>query len=123
MKNEKSKSLFAAILAVLSIGLVSCGNENNPSQPSNNPTTPSNNSQTPSVKNSYTFDVNGELKEGMTVTLIFKNNGSAIVEQASVVYSVDDASKATVSGNKITFTGNGSIKITATYKGETIEKQ
>lgn len=119
---KKSKSLFAAILAVLSIGLVSCGNENNPSQPSNNPTTPSNNSQTPSVKNSYTFDVNGELKEGMTVTLIFKNNGSAIVEQASVVYSVDDASKATVSGNKITFTGNGSVKITATYKGETIEK-
>lgn len=122
-KMKKSKSLFAAILAVLSIGLVSCGNENNPSQPSNNPTTPSNNSQTPSVKNSYTFDVNGELKEGMTVTLIFKNNGSAIVEQASVVYSVDDASKATVSGNKITFTGNGSIKITATYKGETIEKK
>ena len=81
-KMKKSKSLFAAILAVLSIGLVSCGNENNPSQPSNNPTTPSNNSQTPSVKNSYTFDVNGELKEGMTVTLIFKNNGSAIVEQA-----------------------------------------
>lgn len=121
-KMKKSKSLFAAILAVLSIGLVSCGNENNPSQPSNNPTTPSNNSQTPSVKNSYAFDVNGELKEGMTVTLIFKNNGSAIVEQASVVYSVDDASKATVSGNKITFTGNGSIKITATYKGETIEK-
>lgn len=121
-KMKKSKSLFAAILAVLSIGLVSCGNENNPSQPSNNPTTPSNNSQTPSVKNSYTFDVNGELKEGMTVTLIFKNNGSAIVEQASVVYSVDDVSKATVSGNKITFTGNGSIKITATYKGETIEK-
>ena len=121
-KMKKSKSLFAAILAVLSIGLVSCGNENNPSQPSNNPTTPSNNSQTPSVKNSYTFDVNGELKEGMTVTLIFKNNGSAIVEQASVVYSVDDASKATVSGNKITFTGNGSVKITATYKGETIEK-
>lgn len=121
-KMKKSKSLFAAILAVLSIGLVSCGNENNPSQPSNNPTTPSNNSQTPSVKNSYTFDVNGELKEGMTVTLIFKNNGSAIVEQASVVYSVDDASKATVSGNKITFTGNGSIKITATYKGEAIEK-
>lgn len=121
-KMKKSKSLFAAILAVLSIGLVSCGNENNPSQPSNNPTTPSNNSQTPSVKNSYTFDVNGELKEGMTITLIFKNNGSAIVEQASVVYSVDDASKATVSGNKITFTGNGSIKITATYKGETIEK-
>lgn len=121
-KMKKSKSLFAAILAVLSIGLVSCGNENNPSQPSNNPTTPSNNSQTPSVKNSYTFDVNGELKEGMTVTLIFKNNGSAIVDQASVVYSVDDASKATVSGNKITFTGNGSIKITATYKGETIEK-
>lgn len=119
-KMKKSKSLFAAILAVLSIGLVSCGNES--SQPSNNPTTPSNNSQTPSVKNSYTFDVNGELKEGMTVTLIFKNNGSAIVEQASVVYSVDDASKATVSGNKITFTGNGSIKITATYKGETIEK-
>ena len=117
---KKSKSLFAAILAVLSIGLVSCGNES--SQPSNNPTTPSNNSQTPSVKNSYTFDVNGELKEGMTVTLIFKNNGSAIVEQASVVYSVDNASKATVSGNKITFTGNGSIKITATYKGETIEK-
>lgn len=116
---KKSKSLFAAILAVLSIGLVSCGNENNPSQ---QPSTPSNNSQTPSVKNSYTFDVNGELKEGMTVTLIFKNNGSAIVEQASVVYSVDDASKATVSGNKITFTGNGSIKITATYKGETIEK-
>lgn len=114
-KMKKSKSLFAAILAVLFIGLVSCGNENNPSQPSNN-------SQTPSVKNSYTFDVNGELKEGMTVTLIFKNNGSAIVEQASVVYSVDDASKATVSGNKITFTGNGSIKITATYKGETIEK-
>lgn len=121
-KMKKFKSLFAAILAVLSIGLVSCGNENNPSQPSNNPTTPSNNSQTPSVKNYYTFDVNGELKEGMTVTLIFKNNGSAIVEQASVVYSVDDASKATVSGNKITFTGNGSIKITATYKGETIEK-
>ncbi len=121
-KMKKSKSLFAAILAVLSIGLVSCGNENNPSQPSNNPTTPSNNSQTPSVKNSYTFDVNGELKEGMTVTLIFKNNGSAIVEQASVVYSVDDASKATVSGNKITFTGNGFVKITATYKGETIEK-
>lgn len=121
-KMKKSKSLFAAILAVLSIGLVSCGNENNPSQPSNNPTTPSNNSQTPSVKSSYTFDVNGELKEGMTVTLIFKNNGSAIVEQASVVYSVDDASKATVSGNKITFTGNGSVKITATYKGETIEK-
>lgn len=121
-KMKKSKSLFAAILAVLSIGLVSCGNENNPSQPSNNPTTPSNNSQTPSVKNSYTFDVNGELKEGMTVTLIFKNNGSAIVEQASVVYSVDDTSKATVSGNKITFTGSGSIKITATYKGETIEK-
>lgn len=119
---KKSKSLFAAILAVLSIGLVSCGNENNPSQPSNNPTTPSNNSQTPSVKNSYTFDVNGELKEGMTVTLIFKNNGSAIVEQASVVYSVDDASKATVSGNKITFTENGTVKITATYKGETIEK-
>lgn len=119
---KKSKSLFAAILAVLSIGLVSCGNENNSSQPSNNPTTPSNNSQTPSVKNSYTFDVNGELKEGMTVTLIFKNNGSAIVEQASVVYSVDDASKATVFGNKITFTGNGSVKITATYKGETIEK-
>lgn len=119
-KMKKSKSLFAAILAVLSIGLVSCGNES--SQPSNNPTTPSNNSQTPSVKNSYTFDVNGELKEGMTVTLIFKNNGSAIVEQSSVVYSVDDASKATVSGNKITFTGNGSIKITATYKGETIEK-
>ncbi len=119
-KMKKSKSLFAAILAVLSIGLVSCGNES--SQPSNNPTTPSNNSQTPSVKNSYTFDVNGELKEGMTVTLIFKNNGSAIVEQASVVYSVDDASKATISGNKITFTGNGSIKITATYKGETIEK-
>lgn len=119
-KMKKSKSLFAAILAVLSIGLVSCGNES--SQPSNNPTTPSNNSQTPSVKNSYTFDVNGELKEGMTVTLIFKNNGSAIVEQASVVYSVDDASKATVSGNKITFTGNGSIKITATYKSETIEK-
>lgn len=117
---KKSKSLFAAILAVLSIGLVSCGNES--SQPSSNPTTPSNNSQTPSVKNSYTFDVNGELKEGMTVTLIFKNNGSAIVEQASVVYSVDDASKATVSGNKITFTGNGSVKITATYKGETIEK-
>lgn len=117
-KMKKSKSLFAAILAVLSIGLVSCGNENNPSQPS----TPSNNSQTPSVKNSYTFDVNGELKEGMTVTLIFKNNGSAIVDQASVVYSVDDASKATVSGNKITFTGNGSIKITATYKGEKIEK-
>ncbi len=114
-KMKKSKSLFAAILAVLSIGLVSCGNENNPSQPSNN-------SQTPSVKNSYTFDVNGELKEGMTVTLIFKNNGSAIVEQASVVYSVDDASKATVSGNKITFTGNGTVKITATYKGETIEK-
>lgn len=121
-KMKKSKSLFAAILAVLSIGLVSCGNENTPSQPSNNPTTPSNNSQTPSVKNSYTFDVNGELKEGMTVTLIFKNNGSAIVEQASVVYSVDDASKATVSGNKITFTGNGTVKITATYKGETIEK-
>lgn len=121
-KMKKSKSLFAAILAVLSIGLVSCGNENNPSQPSNNPTTPSNNSQTPYVKNSYTFDVNGELKEGMTVTLIFKNNGSAIVEQASVVYSVDDASKATVSGNKITFTGNGTVKITATYKGETIEK-
>lgn len=122
-KMKKSKSLFAAILAVLSIGLVSCGNENNPSQqPSNNPTTPSNNSQTPSVKNSYTFDVNGELKEGMTVTLIFKNNGSPIVEQASVVYSVDDASKATVSGNKITFTGSGSVKITATYKGETIEK-
>lgn len=121
-KMKKSKSLFAAILAVLSIGLVSCGNENNPSQPSNNPTTPSNNSQTPSVKNPYTFDVNGELKEGMTVTLIFKNNGSAIVEQASVVYSVDDASKATVSGNKITFTGNGTVKITATYKGETIEK-
>lgn len=121
-KMKKSKSLFAAILAVLSIGLVSCGNENNPSQPSNNPTTPSNNSQTPSVKNSYTFDVNGELKEGMTVTLIFKNNGSAIVEQASVVYSVDDASKATVSGNKITFTGNGTVKITATYKGETIGK-
>lgn len=122
-KMKKSKPLFAAILAVLSIGLVSCGNENNSSQqPSNNPTTPSNNSQTPSVKNSYTFDVNGELKEGMTVTLIFKNNGSAIVEQASVVYSVDDASKATVSGNKITFTGNGSVKITATYKGETIEK-
>jgi len=120
---KKSKSLFAAILAVLSIGLVSCGNENNPSQqPSNNPTTPSNNSQTPSVKNSYTFDVNGELKEGMTVTLIFKNNGSAIADQKGVVYSVDDASKATVSGNKITFTGNGSIKITATYKGETIEK-
>lgn len=119
-KMKKSKSLFAAILAVLSIGLVSCGNES--SQPSNNPTTPSNNSQTPSVKNSYTFDVNGELKEGMTVTLIFKNNGSTIAEQASVVYSVDDASKATVSGNKITFTGNGSIKITATYKGETIEK-
>lgn len=119
-KMKKSKSLFAAILAVLSIGLVSCGNES--SQPSSNPTTPSNNSQTPSVKNSYTFDVNGELKEGMTVTLIFKNNGSAIVEQASVVYSVDDASKATVSGNKITFTGNGTIKITATYKGETIEK-
>ena len=119
-KMKKSKSLFAAILAVLSIGLVSCGNES--SQPSSNPTTPSSNSQTPSVKNSYTFDVNGELKEGMTVTLIFKNNGSAIVEQASVVYSVDDASKATVSGNKITFTGNGSIKITATYKGETIEK-
>lgn len=118
-KMKKSKSLFAAILAVLSIGLVSCGNENNSSQ---QPSTPSNNSQTPSVKNSYTFDVNGELKEGMTVTLIFKNNGSAIVEQASVVYSVDDASKATVSGNKITFTGNGSIKITATYKGETIEK-
>lgn len=118
-KMKKSKSLFAAILAVLSIGLVSCGNENNPSQ---QPSTPSNNSQTPSVKNSYTFDVNGELKEGMTVTLIFKNNGSAIVEQASVVYSVDDASKATVSGNKITFTGNGSIKITATYKGETIKK-
>lgn len=114
-KMKKSKSLFAAILAVLSIGLVSCGNENNPSQPSNN-------SQTPSVKNSYTFDVNGELKEGMTVTLIFKNNGSAIVDQASVVYSVDDASKATVSGNKITFTGSGSVKITATYKGETIEK-
>lgn len=119
-KMKKSKSLFAAILAVLSIGLVSCGNKS--SQPSSNPTTPSNNSQTPSVKNSYTFDVNGELKEGMTVTLIFKNNGSAIVEQASVVYSVDDAFKATVSGNKITFTGNGSIKITATYKGETIEK-
>lgn len=119
-KMKKSKSLFAAILAVLSIGLVSCGNES--SQPSSNPTTPSNNSQTPSVKNSYTFDVNGELKEGMTVTLIFKNNGSAIVEQASVVYSVDDVSKATVFGNKITFTGNGSIKITATYKGETIEK-
>ena len=117
---KKSKSLFAAILAVLSIGLVSCGNES--SQPSNNPTTPSNNSQTPSVKNSYTFDVNGELKEGMTVTLIFKNNGSAIADQKGVVYSVDDASKATVSGNKITFTGNGSIKITATYKGETIEK-
>lgn len=122
-KMKKSKSLFAAILAVLSIGLVSCGNENNPSQqPSNNPTTPSNNSQTPSVKNSYTFDVNGELKEGMTVTLIFKNNGSAIADQKGVVYSVDDASKATVSGNKITFTGNGSVKITATYKGETIEK-
>lgn len=114
-KMKKSKSLFAAILAVLSIGLVSCGNQQQSS-------TPSNNSQTPSVKNSYTFDVNGELKEGMTVTLIFKSNGSAIVEQASVVYSVDDASKATVSGNKITFTGNGSIKITATYKGETIEK-
>lgn len=122
-KMKKSKSLFAAILAVLSIGLVSCGNENNSSQqPSNNPTTPSNNSQTPSVKNSYTFDVNGELKEGMTVTLIFKNNGSAIADQKGVVYSVDDASKATVSGNKITFTGNGSVKITATYKGETIEK-
>lgn len=121
-KMKKSKSLFAAILAVLSIGLVSCGNENNPSQPSNNPTTPSNNSQTPSVKNSYTFDVNGELKEGMTVTLIFKNNGSAIVEQASVVYSVDDASKATVSGNKITLHCGGTVKITATYKGETIEK-
>lgn len=111
-KMKKSKSLFAAILAILSIGLVSCGNQQQPS----------NNSQTASVKNPYTFDVNGELKEGMTVTLIFKNNGSAIVEQASVVYSVDDASKATVSGNKITFTGNGSIKITATYKGETIEK-
>ncbi len=111
-KMKKSKSLFAAILAVLSIGLVSCGNQQQPS----------NNSQTASVKNPYTFDVNGELKEGMTVTLIFKNNGSAIVEQASVVYSVDDASKATVSGNKITFTGNGSVKITATYKGETIEK-
>ena len=109
---KKSKSLFAVILAVLSIGLVSCGNQQQPS----------NNSQTASVKNPYTFDVNGELKEGMTVTLIFKNNGSAIVEQASVVYSVDDASKATVSGNKITFTGSGSIKITATYKGETIEK-
>lgn len=121
-KMKKSKSLFAAILAVLSIGLVSCGNENNPSQPSNNPTTPSNNSQTASVNNPYTFDVNGELKEGMTVTLIFKNNGSAIVEQASVVYSVDDASKATVFGNKITFTGSGTVKITATYKGETIEK-
>ena len=117
---KKSKSLFAAILAVLSIGLVSCGNES--SQPSNNPTTPSNNSQTPSVKNSYTFDVNGELKEGMTVTLIFKNNGSAIADQKGVVYSVDDAFKATVSGNKITFTGSGSVKITATYKGETIEK-
>lgn len=111
-KMKKSKSLFAAILAVLSIGLVSCGNQQQPS----------NNSQTASVKNPYTFDVNGELKEGMTVTLIFKNNGSAIVEQASVVYSVDDASKATVSGNKITFTGSGSIKITATYKGEKIEK-
>lgn len=118
-KMKKSKSLFAAILAVLSIGLVSCGNETNPSQ---QPSTPSNNSQTTSVKNSYTFDVNGELKEGMTVTLIFKNNGSAIADQKGVVYSVDDASKATVSGNKITFTGNGSIKITATYKGETIEK-
>lgn len=111
-KMKKSKSLFAAILAILSIGLVSCGNQQQPS----------NNSQTAFVKNPYTFDVNGELKEGMTVTLIFKNNGSAIVEQASVVYSVDDASKATVSGNKITFTGSGSVKITATYKGETIEK-
>ena len=115
-KMKKSKSLFAAILAVLSIGLVSCGNKDNSSQQ------PSNNSQTPSAKNSYTFDVSGELKEGMTVTLIFKNNGSAITDQKDVVYSVDDASKATVSGNKITFTGNGSIKITATYKGETIEK-
>lgn len=46
-KMKKSKSLFAAILAVLSIGLVSCGNQQQPS----------NNSQTASVKNPYTFDV------------------------------------------------------------------
>lgn len=105
---KTSKTLLSVVLAVLTIGLASCNGGN---------ATPTGSNSSATSQHQYAISYSGEAKSGNELSFILKVDGKT-VNQSSVTYSTSAGDKATVNGNKITFSEAGTYTVTATYNGE-----
>ncbi len=108
------KKFGLALLALLSVGLVGCGNKTSDSG-SNNAGT-SDTSTNPVEDTKLEITVSGNLKVGETVTFVAKYDGSPITPQTNVSYKASDATVMDITGNKATLKATGTQSVRATYK-------
>lgn len=105
------KKFGLALLALLSVGLVGCGNKTSDSEKT------SDTSASGAVEDTkLEITVSGTLKVGETVSFVSKYDGSPITPQSSVSYKAADATVMDITGNKATLNKAGTHSVRATYK-------
>lgn len=123
------KSLLTALLAALSISLVSCVNNPAPATtPNSTPTqtTPdkdSNSGKDDDKVTLKTITYSGDLKVGGQLSLVAKDsNGGLITPQTAVTYTATKgADLVTIQGNKVKLLKAGDVTIQGSYEGSTAE--
>ncbi len=108
------KKFGLALLALLSVGLVGCGNKTSDSTSNNTGT--SDNSTNPVEDTKLEIAVSGSQKVGETITFVAKYDGSPITPQSNVSYKAADATVMDITGNKATLKTAGTHSVRATYK-------
>ncbi len=109
------KKFGLALLALLSVGMVGCGNKNSDTGNVTDNTADTSSAEVKDEK--LTITVSGNLKVGETVTFVAQYDGSPIVSQTTAVsYKASDATVMDITGNKATLKTAGTHSVRATYK-------
>lgn len=120
------KSLLTALLAALSISLVSCVNNPAPATtPNSTPTqtTPDNSGKDDDKVTLKTITYSGDPKVGGQLSLVAKDsNGALITPQTAVTYTATKgADLVTIQGAKVNLLKAGDVTIQGSYEGSTAE--
>lgn len=103
------KKIRILTLAILSLGMVGCGNKETPVETSSIPES--------TEKITYTLDVivKGDYQVGNNLILIAQVNKVTLPNQADVTYTCSDADAVTIDGNEIELNKVGEYTIIASY--------
>lgn len=109
------KHVILPLIALVAMGLASCGNASSSGISSSIFSSESSSSSSEEVLKTLSISVSGTTKVGEDITFVASYDNSPIVDQKSVVYTANPATSMTITNNKASLLEAGDVTVTATY--------